>query len=214
MTSPHRLSALRDAREAVHVDGDRGAALAILLALLLLPAIFGGERLAELLRYDRSALAAGQWWRMASGQFVHLDHGHAFANAAGAVLVWALVAGQYRAWNWALIAMLCVLATAAGLWWGSPEVTWYVGASGWLHGMLAAGTARMSMRPGDRLGRFTLLLLGGKLLWEQQVGPIGGHAPVIVDAHLYGCLGGLLCALMPNRRCPGSAAAARGATRL
>jgi membrane associated rhomboid family serine protease len=41
------------------------------------------------------------------------------------------------------------------------------------------------------------LLVCGKLLWEQAVGPLPGSAEVaggkvIVDAHLYGAIGGLV----------------------
>ena len=51
------------------------------------------------------------------------------------------------------------------------------------------------------LGYALLLGVGGKLVWEQLVGPLpfsestsGG--PVLVDAHLYGTIGGLLTQLI------------------
>jgi rhomboid family GlyGly-CTERM serine protease len=202
MNSATRLSALRDVLQALNARGTRGALLALMAALILLPALTGGEPAIFALRYDRPAIAAGEWWRLISGQFVHMDPGHALANAAGAVLVWALVGGMHRAMGWVLMATAALLATAAGLWWGSPEVLWYVGASGWLHGLLAAGALPLAMAPGDRLGRVVLLVLAAKLTWEQLVGPLSGSGsvPVVVDAHAYGAAGGLLCALLAGRR--------------
>lgn len=207
MTLARRLSVLRDALEAVHASGTRGALLGLALALILLSALLGGDSLTVSLRYDRSSIAAGEWWRLLTGQFVHLDAGHALANAAGAVLVWALVGAMHRAAAWAIIGLAAALATAAGLWWGAPEVRWYVGASGWLHGLLAAGAWTMAKSPGDRLGRLVLLVLVSKLLWEQVAGPLSSESSgaVIVDAHSYGALGGFLCAVLFGATAPEAA---------
>jgi rhomboid family GlyGly-CTERM serine protease len=211
MNSTGRLSAVRDVLEAMHATGARGTLLALATALIVLPALLGGEPLTLALRYDRSSIAAGEWWRLLSGQFVHLDAGHGLANAAGAVLVWALVGSTHRAAVWALIAAVVLSCVAAGLWWGSPEVLWYVGASGWLHGLLAAGALPLAVTPGDRLGRIVLLVLAGKLIWEQLAGPVGGDGsiPVIVDAHAYGAAGGLSCGALLGRGPAPTAAAPR-----
>ncbi len=58
------------------------------------------------------------------------------------------------------------LAISSGLWWLSPRVGWYVGASGVLHSVMAAGAARHLLeRAWDRW----ILMLGlcAKLAWEQ-----------------------------------------------
>ncbi len=212
MKSERRLSALRDVLTAVNAQGARGALLGLGSTLILLPALLGGHSLTHALRYDRASIAAGEWWRLLSGQFVHLDPGHALANAAGLLLVWALVGAVYRASVWVAVACAVLLGTSAGLWWGSPEVHWYVGASGWLHGLLAAGAWSMAAVRGDRLGRLVVLALAVKLSWEQTIGPIGGHGSVavIVDAHLYGAVAGVLCALRAARRPPPVVSAPRG----
>jgi membrane associated rhomboid family serine protease len=76
-------------------------------------------------------------------------------------------------------------------------VDWYVGASGVLHGVMAAGVLAAVRRrewTGYVLGAFLI----GKLLYEQTAGalPLAGPAvPVVVEAHLYGVIGGLLAAL-------------------
>ena len=45
------------------------------------------------------------------------------------------------------------------------------------------------------------MIVAGKLAWEQFAGPLpgsesGSGGPVIVDAHLYGAVGGLLAAVL------------------
>jgi hypothetical protein len=79
------------------------------------------------------------------------------------------------------------LAISSGLWWLSPHVDWYVGASGVLHSVMAAGAAR-HLRAGAWDRWLLIAILSGKLAYEQ----FGGHEPplVVVDAHLYGAIGG------------------------
>jgi rhomboid family GlyGly-CTERM serine protease len=139
------------------------------------------------LRYDRSAIAAGGWWRLLTAHIVHLDVHHLILNELGLVLVWSLFAQDYDAVEWCAIALSGALAISSGLWWLSPRVTWYVGASGVLHALMAAGAAKhLATRAWDRW----ILFLGlcAKLAWEQW----GGHAAplVVVDAHLYGAASG------------------------
>ena len=83
-----------------------------------------------------------------------------------------------------------------GLWFLEPQLFWYVGLSGLLHGLLVAGIAgSLSAR------RIDVLVLGiavlGKLTYEQLVGPLPGSeestgGTVIVAAHLYGAIGGAI----------------------
>ena len=158
---------------------DRGRWIWLLALLLVLDAVLGlGDSVSYLLRYDRSAIAAGGWWRLLTAHIVHLDLHHLILNELGLVLMWSLFAREFDAVQW------CV---SCGLWWLSPRVAWYVGASGVLHSVMAAGAVRhLAERAWDRW--ILLLGLGVKLAWEQW----GGHAAplVVVDAHLYGALCG------------------------
>ena len=210
MTVASRLSALRDGLAAVHVSGSTGLWLAALLAALLLPDWLGGADLRDAWRYERTALEAGALWRAVSGQFVHLDGWHALANAAGAILIWALVGPAFRVVGWTLTLVVAVLGTAAGLWWFSKDIAWYVGASGFLHGLLAAGALRQAVG-GDPLARIVIAVLCVKLAWEQWVGPLGSAGAaatpeVVVAAHLYGALSGAavgaVAAAVSGRRLP------------
>ena len=186
---------------SLNFDGRRGVAL-LLASLLLLLLTVPGEGGRAMLRYERSALAAGEWWRLLTAHVVHLDLRHALLNVVGLALVWALFARDYSPKAWLAIVLGAIAAIDAGLWLGDSTVQWYVGSSGALHGALAAGVLAHVLK-GERDGWLLAGLLAAKLLYEQAVGalPFSGSDPVVVDAHLYGVAGGAAVAafLSPQR---------------
>jgi rhomboid family GlyGly-CTERM serine protease len=174
----------RAARIVAALQWDRGRWIWLLLILLLLGLVLAlGDNVNALLRYDRGAIAAGGWWRLLTAHIVHLDLHHLILNELGLVLMWSLFAQDYDPVEWCAIVLSGALAISCGLWWLSPRVGWYVGASGVLHTVMAAGAAKhLVERTWDRW-----ILIGGlsaKLAWEQWA----GHAQpmIVVDAHLYG----------------------------
>ena len=175
--------------KSLNCDGRLGFMLVGAAALLLLPTL-AGEPGRWLLRYDRVGLAHGQWWRLVTAHVVHLDLRHALLNSLGLALMWALFARDYSPKAWIAIVLGAMAAIDAGLWLADSTVLWYVGSSGVLHGVMAAG-ALAHVRSGQRDGWALLALLAVKLAWEHWVGalPFSGAA-VVVDAHLYGVLGG------------------------
>jgi rhomboid family GlyGly-CTERM serine protease len=177
------------ALKSLNCDGAAGLALLAACAALLLLALTG-EPGRLLLRYDRAALAAGQAWRLLTAHLVHLDLRHALLNGCGLALMWALFARDYTARQWLLVVLGAMVAIDAGLWLCDSTVQWYVGSSGALHGVMAAGAfAHLRRREPD--GWVLAGFLAAKLVWEQWVGPLplaGGV--VVVDAHLYGVIGG------------------------
>ena len=186
----HRLA------KSLNCDGRRGLTLLSVCVVLLI--IQSGDGAAQLgLRYDRHALAAGQWWRLLTGHLIHLGFEHALLDEAGLALMWALFARDYSARAWLLIIGLSVIGIDAGLWLLSSTTQWYVGSSGVLHGVLAAGTcAHLRRREPD--GWILALFLVGKLIYEQAHGalPLTAGGAVIVDAHLYGAVAGSLAVLL------------------
>jgi rhomboid family GlyGly-CTERM serine protease len=173
---------------AAALQWDRGRWIWLLAILLILDAVLGlGDSVGQLLRYDRSAIAAGGWWRLLTAHIVHLDWHHLLLNELGLVLMWSLFAQDYDLVEWCAIVLTGALAISSGLWWLSPRVGWYVGASGVLHSVMAAGAAKhLAQGAWDRW--ILILGLGAKLAWEQWG---GSRAPlIVVDAHLYGaCCG-------------------------
>ena len=153
---------------------------------------FTGESGREWLRYDRGAIIDGEYWRMLSGHFVHLGASHYLLNVAGLLLIWYLIGTAFSLTHWLLIAAGTIAGVDLGFWFFSPGLIWYVGLSGLLHGLLAAGilaTLGSQTKEASVLG----VLLIGKLVYEQFVGPLPGSegstgGTVIIDAHLYGAI--------------------------
>ncbi len=172
------------------------AAPALLLSLLLVAQIlpWGPDW-----RFEREAIAAGQWWRLLAAHLVHLNWTHLLLNSAGVLLIGALFGPCLRAVEWLLATVLGSLLVGLGLYWLSPEIDWYVGFSGTLHALFVAG----ALRSGPN-GRWLLALLAIKLIWEEWQGDAGTAAligaAVVVDAHRYGALAGLLVGLLPRPR--------------
>ncbi|HEY9148557.1 MAG TPA: rhombosortase [Gammaproteobacteria bacterium] len=172
---------------------------ATLAALLML----GGDDAAYWLRYERDALAQGQLWRLFSAHWVHLGWSHLLMNMFGLLLVWALVGEALSLLGWLLLLLFCSLFTTAAMWLLYPELQWYVGFSGVLHGMLFGG-AMMLFGGGDKGATLLAGIVLLKLLWEQLLGPLPGSesaagGAVIVEAHLYGALAGGLFAAVAYR---------------
>ena len=167
--------------------------LAVLIAVLL---ALTGDWGRELFRYDRLAISSGELWRLISGHFVHLGWSHFALNTVGLVLISFLVAARFSAIQWLLITLLIIVGIDLGFWILEPQLAWYVGLSGVLHGLLAAGVAS-----GMRDGQSDSWIIGGllviKIIYEQLVGPVPGSegtsgGDVIVAAHLYGAIAGAL----------------------
>jgi rhomboid family GlyGly-CTERM serine protease len=188
------VNQVRAILKSLNCDGRMGLALACTCLLLVAPELTGDAgRLA--LRYERTSIAAGQWWRLISAHLVHLGLRHAIVNALGLALMWALFARDYTPRQWVAIVLGAMLAIDAGLWTWDSTIQWYVGSSGVLHGVMAAGTlAHLKRREAD--GWILLAFLAGKLAYEQLAGPLpfSGTTEVVVDAHLFGVAGGLAVA--------------------
>lgn len=189
------MNHVRAILKSLNCDGRMGLALLCTCLALVAPELAGDAgRLA--LRYERAGIAAGQWWRLISAHLVHLGPRHAIVNALGLALMWALFARDYTPRQWLVIVAGAMLAIDAGLWTWDSTIQWYVGSSGVLHGVMAAGTlAHLKRREAD--GWILLGFLAGKLAYEQLSGPLpfSGTTEVVVDAHLFGVAGGLAVAL-------------------
>jgi rhomboid family GlyGly-CTERM serine protease len=178
------------------------AAAAVALVAVALEA--GGDTVRDALAWDRAALGAGQAWRLVSGHFVHLGWSHLLLNLVGLGLVVWLTGRAFDCLRWAAIGLASLAAMDAGFWLFNEELDWYVGLSGLLHGLLAAGLFAGILRK-DREAVILTVFVVAKLGWEQFVGPLPGSEStsggvVIVDAHLYGAAGGILGALPWWRR--------------
>ena len=166
--------------------------------------MLAGEPGKEWLRYDRVWIGQGEAWRLLSGHLTHLSWSHLALNGAGLLLVWFLIGQSYAMSTWIQITLITIATIDTAFWFLNPELYWYVGMSGLLHGLLVAGIITR-LRTLDAETGILLLLLIAKIGYEQFNGPVPGAeatsgGPVVVDAHLYGALGGVLGALLAKVR--------------
>ena len=159
-------------------------------------------RVFDALVLDRDAVLGGQLWRLWSGHWVHLDARHAAINLA-ALVVMALLAARMRLLRPLLVASLLMMPLiAALLLLTAPDLQWYAGLSGLLHGW----AAWLLLRRGGGVATSGALLLAGKLVWEQVAPAADASAfPVIHAAHVIGALVGAALALpgaLRGRRTP------------
>ena len=160
----------------------------------------GGDEARMALAYNRAGLEAGEFWRLLTAHFVHLSLKHLLLNLAGlALVVW--IVGHAFTWSqWLLVVLLSILSIDASFWFLDPELAWYVGISGLLNGFLAAGLV-IGVADREPESMVLAVIVLAKLTWEQAAGPLPGSestagGAVVVDAHIYGAIGGLLAAAL------------------
>ncbi len=164
-----------------------------LAAALLVLLWAGGTRVTDILQYRRSAIMQGEWWRLVTGHLVHVNFRHMALNVAGGIVMAALFLRTYSRTQWLFILLASLIVIDVGFLLRDRQLETYVGFSGVLHGVLAAG-ALAWWRTEPRLMALAITVITvGKLAFEQWEGPVslaGEGMTVIVNAHLYGAIGG------------------------
>lgn len=150
----------------------------------------------EYLKYDRHLVWNGEPWRFLTANFVHLTWSHYGMNMGALGLMWLMFVSRLNSLEWVLVILLASLVVSTGVQLLNPNLIWFVGLSGTLHGIILAGVWREF--PKDRVFACSVgALTIAKLTYEQIYGAMPGSedtagGPVIVDAHLYGAIGGVI----------------------
>jgi rhomboid family GlyGly-CTERM serine protease len=171
-----------------------GWGFALGASLLILSIQFAGAGLHQLLMFNREDVQAGQWYRLLSCHWVHLDWKHAGMNIAGLWLLCLIDPRGAGFWPNTLRCLFLSAAVGLALHALQPDLYWYIGFSGVLHGLFVIVLLDMAWRR-DRLALLILVVLMGKLVWEHYHGAFTQgvlDAPVIVSAHSYGAMAGLV----------------------
>lgn len=165
------------------------------LTIILVALGVAGEWMNPCLRYDRSAIEAGEVWRLVTAHLVHLNPWHMVLNVSGFLLCWFFFTDLLtRAVLWLWFGVSAV-AVGMAFFLLDPALERYVGLSGILHGLLVM-CLTLGIRRNPVLHTIVLLVVAGRLILEQTPtydvdylrNWIGGS--VYVNAHLYGSIVG------------------------
>jgi rhomboid family GlyGly-CTERM serine protease len=148
------------------------------------------------LAYDKQQLVGFQLWRLITGHFLHTNHIHLVLNLAGLTLLWALHGHYYQRSQYLIILLLLCLGTSGGIYFFTPQMQWYVGLSGVLHGLFIIG-AYLDIQNKLKTGWIMLIGVWLKVLHEQIYGASESVAELIsanvaIDAHLFGTISGCI----------------------
>lgn len=156
--------------------------------------------LASTFQFDRALIDQGQYWLLLTGHLVHLNWTHWALNMAGLAIVAVFFSLYGSMLDWLFVLLFSAIVIGLGLYWFHPELGWYVGLSGVLHGLFIYGAIR-EIRFYPFSGYILLLLLTAKLFWEYMNGALPGSEEmtggrVLVEAHLYGAAAGLVAVFL------------------
>ncbi len=150
------------------------------------------------LRFDRSAIVDGQWYRILTSNVVHSNTAHLLMNMAGVGALWLLHHHFYSVRKYWLHVLVISVACTGFIFLFSHNIDIYVGLSGTLHGLLAYGAIK-DIQDKEKTGYLLLIGVLGKVGYEQFIGASADleqliESRVAIEAHLFGMLSGLAIA--------------------
>lgn len=155
-----------------------------------------GSGVADALIYHRPSVLAGEWWRLLSGHWVHRGGRHLVLNLVGLALIWHLFGAVLKFRNALFLIVFVALGQSISLMVIYPDILWFEGLSGLLHGLLVAG-AVLSFSRTPVVSGMVLAMLVVKLSSEAWHGGstemtawLGGS--VLEESHWCGAIAGLI----------------------
>ncbi|WP_209000560.1 rhombosortase [Labrenzia sp. DG1229] len=170
--------------------------LALAAASLLLFAIFGGKSGAFI--YDRELIENGEFWRLATGHFVHLDHQHLLMNVGALIALGFLYETSPHGGARRLVLGCFVLSGSLisfALFLGDPKTQFYCGLSAILNTLFVVTMIAMWRETRSQIWLVGLGLLFAKTGYETLFGSVFSNNlewPPHIGAHLTGILSGTL----------------------
>lgn len=152
--------------------------------------------------FNRDAIAAGQWWRLVTGNFVHCTPRHLWFDVLAVALAGVLIETRSRA---RLASLTCASAAAVGLvvFIACPNVQLYSGLSGVAFALYGYLVVRGIIA--DGAGRWiclaALVVIAGKIAFEHSTNrallvPVDGTI-VLPAAHVAGAICGAIRGVIP-----------------
>ena len=180
--------------------------LLLLFFTVLIALQFQSVNLQELLRYERE-LMTSEPWRAFGHALLHLNFSHLLLNLVALACMYFLFAAAFESPLWLIVVLVSSALSALGMYLFNHNIEWCVGLSGGLHGLFVYAVIR------SQAHWIWLLAIVLKIIdeqfhllqqfeWSQMSAQII-DGQVVVDAHLWGAIGGLLLVLVraiPNIR--------------
>ena len=180
--------------------------LTLFLSLAMWLFSLWGASIESTLEFNRSAISSGEYWRLLSANLVHYGNAHLAMNLAAFLLVSFSLLRDLSIRNYVLLFSFCALCVSMGILWGNPELLFYRGLSGVLHGLIVAGLFFNRWR-NPSLTWIFIGLVFAKITHEHMPNFEGNElqamlpVAVAVDAHMYGALAGAFyCACYSLRK--------------
>ena len=148
-------------------------------------------------QYSKVEVESGEWWRLVTGNLIHLNWRHLAMNAVALIAIYYLFPRLLLTAELFVVFLFCCICVTFGLYLFNPMVYWYVGLSGALHGVLVVLVVLDYLESKKWLTLVLMLAILAKLAWEFYFGPLPGSestagGKVVTHAHLYGALGGAI----------------------
>ena len=159
--------------------------------------LFISQFLQPELVFDRRNIAAGQWWRIFSGNLTHSNYPHLLLNLSGLWILGFLFIDSLKTKTFITSIFILGLIVGSGLYYFIPVVENYYGFSGVLYGLCLIGGVSAIMQKDYFTGVSVTLLITAKIIWDYFNGGSSSSEqligiPVATDAHLYGFIGAIL----------------------
>jgi rhomboid family GlyGly-CTERM serine protease len=169
----------------------------LLIIAGLVSTLFFLQYFQSTLIFDQEKIGNGEYWRLVTGNFVHINHLHIVMNLTGTLILLTLFKEQINKLE--LIIFFTVSATFIGfcLYFFSPDIHRYAGFSGILYGSFLYIASLSIYQKNYHYALPVIMLVCGKTLYEILRTPSASNEtllniPVAIDAHLYGLLCGFV----------------------
>jgi rhomboid family GlyGly-CTERM serine protease len=168
---------------------------AIIIVLLVL---FSLQSIQSSLIFDHEKIVNGEYWRLISGNFVHVSYLHTLMNAFGILLLRQLFKEHLKTNELITFLPLAGISIGTGLYVFSPDIQKYAGFSGILYGYFFYTACLSIYHKNYHYGVPVVIVVCGKTFYEKfLVTPSTTteaffDMPIAIDAHLYGLIFGFI----------------------
>jgi rhomboid family GlyGly-CTERM serine protease len=167
-----------------------------ILIIISLLVYFFEPQASKWLAYYHTGIKQFEFWRLITATFCHTNFNHLAMNLIGLVVILGLFIDTFKKSSLIPLIIFSSLFIGLTLFLFEPNIIWYVGFSGVLHALFSYGVAcDIQQRSKWGIGLGIGLLV--KIVYEQYFGAqqstidlIG--ASVLINAHLYGMIAGLV----------------------